>query len=414
MTASRLSPPDRLVLPALMLGAFFVTAPFASIAPFLNEISADLGVSEGVTGQLSTVGALAAVLAALSLAPFGATLRPRPVMIGALAAIGAGTALGGVVPSFPALLAFQFVVGAAAVTLLTSVLLATGRVWPDPAMRARRQGLLLGAEGLGPLLGTPLLRWIASWASWQAALVVYGSAALLAAGMVALLLPASADEGAAAPAEPGGRLAAAFGAARQRIVGPTIVLSVSVWLTWGVLGAFLAGYFDARHPGADGWIAALWMADGVAFLVGACLGGQLVARLGNPARVLTLTLAAMALALASFAALPAGPLATLLSFGVWVALLALCTNAVLALYQLHAGERVGAVLFLDSALGKLGQVAGGLLGGVAIELAGGEYLLWSALLVGAGLASFLPLAAVLRHLRAQQAAPRPQEMLASR
>jgi predicted MFS family arabinose efflux permease len=53
----------RLLLPMLMACGFFGSATFTSVAPFLAEMSADLGVDEGVIGQLATASSLAAASA---------------------------------------------------------------------------------------------------------------------------------------------------------------------------------------------------------------------------------------------------------------------------------------------------------------------------------------------------------------
>ena len=46
----------------LMLCGVFGSATFTSIAPFLKEMSRDLGVSIGMTGQLTSVSSFAAAM----------------------------------------------------------------------------------------------------------------------------------------------------------------------------------------------------------------------------------------------------------------------------------------------------------------------------------------------------------------
>jgi predicted MFS family arabinose efflux permease len=99
----------------------------------------------------------------------------------------------------------------------------------------------------------------------------------------------------------------------------------------------------------------------------------------------------MVLAMGLFAWLEAGPVITILSFGVWVLFFGVASNTIVTLYTHHAGERSPAVLFLDSALYKVAMFLGGVSGGVAVDVAG-SYTAWSALLVTSSTLAMLPLA----------------------
>jgi predicted MFS family arabinose efflux permease len=372
----------RFLLPMLMACGFFGSATFTSVAPFLTEMSADLGVDEGVMGQLTTVSSLAAALTGVALVAFVGALAPRRLLVASIALVGGFSLLTGLVVWFPALLAFQFAVGAASATTATTAMLAVSRAWSDPATRAKHQGCLIGSFGGGALLGTPALRWVAGWGGWQAALVAYALAAFAVATLATLLLPpfATGDKARVSIAD---RLRDATGAAGSPLVRLTLASSALSWAVWGVIGAFLAGFFLDRHPGSDAWIARIWFADGLAFLAGAFGSGFLLARAGSPLRLLGAVIPAQAAALALFVWLPAGPLPALLAFAAWAALLGISSNAVIALYD---GPNTGALLFLDASLTRLGMVAGGIAGGVAIELGAG-YGVWSALVVGTAVAA---------------------------
>jgi predicted MFS family arabinose efflux permease len=380
----------RFAFPALLLCAFFGAATYTSVSPFLNEISADLDVSEGLTGQLSSVSALAAAIIALAFAPFVDRFVPKRLLVGGVGIVGLASLGTGLSPWFPALLVLQFIVGAASTIAAIAALIALGRIYPDPAARVVRQGLIIGTYGAGALIGTPILRVIADTASWRVALIAYGLMALAAASIAAIALPAiPAERG--LPQRSSDRLREAFRAARLPGVGSALATSALNGLTWGVLGAFLAGGFVNRHPGYDGWIGALWFTDGVAWLAGSTLGGIIVARVATPERILTGTMTTMVLAMGLFAWLEAGPVITLLSFGVWVLFFGVASNTIVTLYTHHAGERSPAVLFLDSALYKVAMFLGGVSGGIAVDVAG-SYTAWSALLVTSSTLAMLPLA----------------------
>jgi DHA1 family purine ribonucleoside efflux pump-like MFS transporter len=380
---------DHLLLPLLLLCGIFGSATFMSVSAFLNEMSLDLGVSTGLMGQLSTASSLAAVVSALLLAPFISGWPVKRMLAGAVAAVGIFSMLSGVVAWFPALLVNQFLVGAGSATAATTALVITGRAWTEPAKRARRQGLLIGSFGVGTLLGTPVLRWIATWSGWQGALIAFGAFALLVATLTTLFMPSFPAERQTS-ADGTNRLRTALSAARLPTIGPTLLTSALMWSSWGMLGSFLAGFFADRHSGGDGWISVLWAADGLAFLLGSFGGGILIARAGNITRVLGWTLAGTALSLALFIWHPGGPFVTVALFAIWVALLATAANAMVALYQQRGGESAASILFLDSAIGKLGQVTGALLGGLAIEVGGG-YGVCGGLVVLISLTAMTPL-----------------------
>ncbi len=380
----------RFAFAALLLCAFFGAATYTSVSPFLNEMSEDLNVSEGLTGQLTSVSALAAAIIALTLAPFVDRFMPKRLMVGSVAVVGLASIGTGLSPWFPALLVLQFVVGAASAVAAVAALIALGRICPNPASRMVRQGLIVGTFGAGALVGTPILRAIAVAGNWRTALVTYGLAALTAASIAAIVLPTMPAER-KLPQRSSSRLGEAIRAARLPGVGSTLATSALTGLTWGVLGAFLAGAFVDRYPGHDGWIGALWFTDGIAWLIGSTLGGVIVTRIATPERVLAGALTTMVLAMSLFAWLEAGPVITILSFGVWVLFFGIASNTVVTLYTRHAGERGPAVLFLDSALYKIAMFLGGVSGGIAIDLTG-SYTAWSALLVTASTLAMLPLA----------------------
>jgi predicted MFS family arabinose efflux permease len=362
-------------------------------------MSDDLQRSLSAVGQLLSVSALAAACAAILLFWHAERLPPRRLLAGAVATVGAFTIVTSQLGAFPPLLAAQFVAGGAATVAYTSALILLGRLYPDARARTRRQGLIIGSLGCGPLVGTPLLRVIAAGFSWRAALAAYGALALLAAVVALVALPDVPPR-----ASSQRKLSDALSAARLPVVGPTLLAGLGVWLLWGALGAFLAGY--VKHAYADGahWIGAFWAADGVAFGLCSFGGGPLIARLGRPAHALTVALLGMLVSMVIFVWLTPTPLVSLACFFLWVGLLGLASNALLNLLYTHSVERAGSVLFLDAAIGKLGSFSGGLLGGLALYLVH-DFVGWSALLTAFSLMSLAP-ALLVRRAVVARAAPR--------
>jgi predicted MFS family arabinose efflux permease len=386
---------SRLALPSLVGCAFFGSATFTSVSPFLNEMSSDLGTAVGLVGQMTTASSLASALSALLLFPIVGTLAPKRLLMLSLAGVGLFSALTGAIAWFPAMLLFQFGVGASSATVATTALIVLGRLYSDPAARAKWQGLLIGSLGSGALLGTPLLRWVAGWSGWQGALLVFGGMAVLMTALVASGLPALPADDSSGGLPPLQRLHEAIAAARHPVIVPALVTSFLIWASWGVLSTFLAGYFLHRYPGHEHWIALIWTVDGLAFLLGALGSGIVLTRIGGPVRAVVVAITGMLFSVASFAWLAINPLFSLACFFVWSALIGVSANALIALYDRHVGPRTPSILFLDSALGKLAMVAGGLSGGLTVELVPG-YSGWSMLLLIVGMMALLPVIALTR------------------
>jgi predicted MFS family arabinose efflux permease len=373
-----------------MLCAFFGSATFTSISPFLNEMAADFGKPIGVVGQLASASSLAAACSALMLFSTIERLRPKRVLLGALTGVGIFTILTGLLTWFPAVLVAQFVAGGSATTAMTTSLVVLGRISTDPSQRAHRQGLLVGMGGCGPLLGTPLLRLIADGSTWRVAVGLYGAVALVAAAVAALTLPNLPALG----VRGGGRLADAIAAARLPLVGRTLALSASVWLIWGILGSFLAGFAEHAYPGQTWVIGALWTTDGISYMVGAFGSGILILRLGGASRAVALALTGAMAALLLFVFATVHPFWSLAMYFIWMGLLGVLNSGIINLLYGFGRDRQAPVLFLSSAIGRVGTFAGGLIGGIALQLSGWGG--WQALLLVAALVTFVPLATLVR------------------
>ena len=86
----------------------------------------------------------------------------------------------------------------------------------------KRQGLLIGSFGIGALLGTPVLRWIATWSGWQGALIAYGGFALAVTFVAASVLPDFPAERSEREAL-ATRLGAAIRATRRPMIAPALM-----------------------------------------------------------------------------------------------------------------------------------------------------------------------------------------------
>jgi predicted MFS family arabinose efflux permease len=77
ITVNRTDNTNWITLPLIMLVFPLGSAHVSSVAPFLNEMSRDMGVSIGVMVQLGTAQFIGAFVSAILLAPFIAQLQLR-------------------------------------------------------------------------------------------------------------------------------------------------------------------------------------------------------------------------------------------------------------------------------------------------------------------------------------------------
>jgi len=195
-----------------------------TVAPFLNEMARDFGVSKGLAGQLGTVTLLAMALSAVSLVPFIGRLSLRPVLILGTAGLAAASVFTGLVPWFAGFLLIRFAAGVAGGLVFAGCMAALGRAWQDPAARAKRIGFIIAAGAGGPGLIAPALRLVAEAENWEFAQIAAGGFLGVAAFVCWFALPAMPGRQDSAVLPLRERLLAATRVPRLPVVGPVLLL----------------------------------------------------------------------------------------------------------------------------------------------------------------------------------------------
>jgi MFS transporter, CP family, cyanate transporter len=367
-----------LVLVAIVLLAANLRPAITSVAPLIERIRADAGVSNGVAGLLTALPLLA--FAALSPAAprlawrFGA----ERVLIGSMLALCGGILLRSSGTGAATLFAGTAVLGAA---------IAAGNVLLPSLVREKFSGRIGAATGAYTVaMGTsaaiaagasvPLTRLLGP--GWQAPLALWAAPALLAAVAWVPLLRRDGQD----PAEPQGQTRASPGAGLWR--------SPLAWQVTAFMGLQSLGYYATltwlpeilREGGADaataGWLLALSQAVAIASMfVAPVAAGRRPSQQGVVA--------------ASVALSGAGVLGLLVFGGaagaLWVTLLGLgqgaCFSLALTLFALRAAdpEHAAALSGMAQSVGYLLAALGPPLFGVLRD-ATGSWTLPLALLLG--------------------------------
>ncbi len=357
-----------LTLPALMASIPFSFPHEASMAPFLNEIVADLNMSAGVAGQLGTATYLGGVTAALSLAPLIGQMAIRRVLVTALFIVAVTSILSGLVNNFALLLLIRLFTGAAAGIVLAATLAAIPRAWSDPKTRVVRTGLVIGAMSSGPGIFAPGLRVLAEFVDWQVGLVVYGLVTTLVGLFVAFGLPSF--PGSVSEISYKHRLVEAGRVVGMPVVRTVLGMRFISQIMFGLVFSFLAAFFIDLHPGKEGWLAPMFFVGPFGFMQAAFVGGPLLARLG----VMRTTALAIMLTGATvfvFVWFAPSPYLSAILFFQYGLLMGVAQTGMTALIYQHSGDRLGAAVFVNSAMGPAGSMLGAVLGGVAIIAASG-------------------------------------------
>jgi predicted MFS family arabinose efflux permease len=174
---------------ALCAAAFVAQVNFFAFAPFSGEMAPDLQTSVPLLGQLTTLLLLGSASLGLIVGPLADRVGYRRLLVLGLLAIGGNLLGASVAPSYTVLLMLTCLgaLGDALVFGLTFTLAAV--VFAGDARR-KAISWTMASLGGGAILGVPILTTISGNASWRVALACGGVAAVAAAGMARVLLPA--------------------------------------------------------------------------------------------------------------------------------------------------------------------------------------------------------------------------------
>lgn len=363
----------RLALLALALGGFGIgTTEFVAMG-LLPDIARDLGVTVPAAGSVVSAYALGVVVGAPLIAVLGARLPRRTLLVGLMAAYGAGNLLTTVVPGYPAVLAARFLTGLPHGAYFGVAALTAASLVP-PQRRAGAVATVMLGLSVANVVGVPAVTALGQHAGWRSAYLVV--AVLAALTVLALLawVPATGRT------ESGGA-AAELGALRR----PQVLLALAVGVV-GFGGMFaLYTYISPVLTEVSGLpesaVPVVLALFGVGMVVGNLLGGRIADRALLPGLVGLMV--ALAVSLAAFTLVAGHPLAAVAA----VVLVAVSGAALVPGLQTRLMDTAGDAQTLAAALNhsalNVANALGAWLGGVVISAGLG---LRAPALVGSGLA----------------------------
>ena len=375
--------------PTWTLGLFLATLALGTdeyvIAGVLPQISTDLGVPVGATGQLVTAFALAFALGAPVLGVLFDPLPRRRVLFGGLAVFVLANALAAVAPGYGTLMALRILAGLAAAVVSSTAFAAAAQGAPE-GQAGRYLSMVTAGLTTALFTGVPAGAWAGGHWGWRATFVLVAIVGAAAGCLLALTMPRL-------PGSPRLGLAARLSPLRR----PAVVRLVLAVFLCGAGGLMFYTYLAPLllRAGADeSAIPWVLLEVGLIGVPSAFFGGWLADRLGGRSARLAVV-GGHAVVLAGIAVLVgiASPLpALLVGIGLW-SVFAWALNPPLQASTMEAAPDapMTAVSLNISGL-YLGTAAAAALGGV---LADGPGVAW----IPATAAALLCLAALSASFR---------------
>ncbi|UCJ14957.1 MFS transporter [Pseudomonas sp. MM211] len=358
---------ERLPLNGLLVlaGAGFITILTEALpAGLLPQLSADLGVSQAMVGQMVTLYALGSLLAAIPLVMLTRHWRRRPLLliaIGGFAVVNLVTALSS---HYPLTLVARFFAGVFA-GLLWALVAGYAARMVAPHLQGRAIAVAMVGTPLALSLGVPAGTFLGNTFGWRYTFVLMSLLTLILLAWGRISLPDFPGQRSASPL-PIGRVLRLPGVRPVLFVILIYVLAHNLFYTY--IAAFLAPL------GMLAEVDRVLLAFGLAALLGIWLTGMLIDRW---LRLLSL-MSAVVLALACVMLAVSGSSSMLIYAG--VAAWGLAFGGVPTLFQTAsiraAGDDADVAQSMCVTAWNLGIAGGGLCGGVFLQSLGAAALPW--------------------------------------
>ncbi|SRR5579883_372748 len=350
------------LIAAACLGSFAASSSGTTRAPFLIEMSTDLGVSMPLVANLVSLTATAwGITSAL-----GGWLSDRigrwPLLIGAPLVLAASLVLQAVSSNF-IVLATWAVVGGGACGTFMGVMFAEVAAHVEDRQRGRALGWAMSGQSLTLVIGVPMAAAVGALIGWRGWLVCLG--AIAAASSLALL--------ATVPRARGGSTGLRRRSERRRLsprIWGLLATGIAERICYGLAVVYFATFLQVTYQFSLAALAIPLAAVAIGNVVGTILGGQLADRLYD--RLLTYS---VFMVLSGFAALalflwhPHPTVSIGLGF-LYVLTDALGRPSLMANYAAVPEQVRGTVMGYSGASASIGWIGAAALGAVIVSLGG--------------------------------------------
>lgn len=274
---------DRFAVVLLCLVMFTSGADMLIMTPILPQVAEDLGVGIDVAGLWVTSYSIATATFALIFGPISDRVGRKPVLLGGIVVLAAGTAGCGFAERYDLMLAARFVAGAGAGLLVTSTTSYVADYFDDEH-RAVVMGYVMSGFFLSLILAVPLGAFLAGAFGWQHMFLVFtGFAALVAVGLA--FLPRTSTERDESALSVGRALKNYATLIRDPKVLGVLLMSAAIGASMTMFSVYTSPWLE-RTLGFDTTDRGLvYAVGGPAVLVGGPIAGRLSNRFGRVALI---------------------------------------------------------------------------------------------------------------------------------
>ncbi|MFE4858804.1 MFS transporter [Streptomyces sp. NPDC056670] len=361
-------------LPLLALLALTTAVLITSLtetlpAGLLPAMSADLRVSESVTGQTITVYAIGTALTAIPLTAATAAWPRKRLLLVSMAGFAVANTVTALSGNYPLTMAARFVAGVAA-GLAWALLAGYARRMAPAHLEGRAIAIAMAGIPVALSLGVPAGTFLGKAVNWQVAFLAMTGLTLVLLGWIGAVVPdrAGQERGARAP------MAAAL---KVPGVPPVLFVTLVFVLAHTVLYTFIATFLDGL--GLGGSTDLVLLVFGAASLVSI---GVVGAGINRGLRALTLASTLLvAVAAATLAVLSDSTAMVYVAVTLW----GLGWGGVPTLLQTAVGDAGGdhaeAAQAMLVTLWNVAMAGGGVVGGILLSLLGPAAFPWSVLVL---------------------------------
>jgi DHA1 family inner membrane transport protein len=349
---------------AACLGSFAATSSGTTRAPFLIEMSHDLGVSVALVANLVSFTATSWGVASAVAGSMSDRIGRRAMLIGGLLALSIAMLCQSMAGNFLWVVVWATLGGACSGTF-TGVVYAEVSARVEDYQRGRALGWVMTGQSLTLVVGVPLAAYVGSMIGWRGWNVCMAGLAL--AGALALVATVSGSS----TTGHGARTPSLRSALSRRVIG-LLSTGISERICYGLATIYFATFLQEIYGLSLAGVAVPLALIALGNIGGTVLGGQIADRLRD--RLLTFAVAMMlqaAAALALFLWHPGATVSVVLGF-VYALVNAIGRPSYMAALASVPEEVRGTVLGLNGASSSVGWVGAAALGAIMISTVGFE------------------------------------------
>jgi DHA1 family inner membrane transport protein len=349
---------------AACLGSFAATSSGTTRAPFLIEMSQDLGVSVALVANLVSFTATSWGIASAVGGSLSDRIGRRAMLVGGLFVLAIAMLGQSMAGNFLWVAVWATLGGGCAGTF-TGVVYAEVSAHVEDYQRGRALGWVMTGQSLTLVVGVPLAAYIGSMIGWRGWNVCMAGLSL--AGSIALLATVSR----AGTAGHGARTPSLRSALSKRVIG-ILATGISERICYGLATIYFATFLQEIYGLSLAGLAVPLALVALGNIGGTVLGGQIADRLRD--RLLTFAVAMMlqgVAALALFMWHPGAMVSVVLGF-VYALVNAIGRPSYMAALANVPEQVRGTVLGLNGATASVGWVGAAALGAIMISTVGFE------------------------------------------